>query len=213
MGQSSPTAREPAELTVNGAGLQLRYPRLDDAPALFALAGDLEVTRFFSWGPYRAPAEAQAWLQTLPARRAAGAALELAVVDERAGLIGITLLSEFSGRDRRCVVGTWLGREHWGTGANRRAKALIAGLAFEGLGVERLGAYADLRNGRSQVALEGLGFTREGVLRAFHRHHDEPRDVVIYALLREQWLRSPLAAVSVQISGDPPPAFCFASAV
>ncbi|HWH10609.1 MAG TPA: GNAT family protein, partial [Solirubrobacteraceae bacterium] len=47
--------------------------------------------------------------------------------------------------------GTWLGRAHWGTGANRDAKALIARLAFGSLGLERLGAYADVRNLRSQA--------------------------------------------------------------
>jgi ribosomal-protein-alanine N-acetyltransferase len=196
------------ELTVSGVGLQLRYPRPDDAPALFALASDPEVTRFFSWGPYRELAEVQEWLGTLPARRETGTALELAILDDAAGVIGITLLSEFSRRDRRCVVGTWLGRSHWGTGANLQVKALVARLAFERLGIERLGAYADLRNRRSQVALERVGFEREGVLRAFHRHGDEPRDVVTYALLRVDWPRSPLASVSARVSGEPPAAFC-----
>ncbi len=194
-------------LALTGAELELRYPRPEDAPALFSLASDPEVTRFFSWGPYRSEAQASEWLALLPARRETGEALELAVLDARAGLIGITMLAEPSKRDRRCVVGTWLGREHWGTGANRRTKALLARFAFDTLGVERLGAYADVRNARSQVALERLGFEREGVLRAFHRHGAEPRDVASYALLREDWERSPLADVQVQVRGDPPPAF------
>jgi [ribosomal protein S5]-alanine N-acetyltransferase len=215
------------ELTVSGPRLYLRYPGPDDAVALFALGSDPEVTRFFSWGPYRELAEAQEWLGTLPGRRETGIALELAIVErgaveqgagsevpggecsgrEGAGVIGITLLSEFSRRDRRCVVGTWLGRSHWGTGANLEVKSLVARLAFERLGIERLGAYADLRNGRSQVALERVGFEREGVLRAFHRHGDEPRDVATYALLRADWPRSPLASVKARISGEPPAAF------
>jgi [ribosomal protein S5]-alanine N-acetyltransferase len=195
------------ELTVSGPRLHLRYPAPDDAAALFALGSDPDVTRFFSWGPYRELAEAQEWLATLPGRRETGTALELAIVDDAAGVIGITLLSEFSKRDRRCVVGTWLGRSHWGTGANLQVKALVARLAFERLGIERLGAYADLRNGRSQVALERVGFEREGVLRAFHRHGDEPRDVATYALLRADWPRSPLASVKARISGEPPAAF------
>jgi ribosomal-protein-alanine N-acetyltransferase len=195
------------QLTVRGAGLQLRCPRLADAPALFALAGDPEVTRFFSWGPYRELGEVEAWLGTLAARRAAGTALELVIVDEQAGPIGITLLTEFSRRDRRCVVGTWLGRAHWGTGANRQVKALMAGLAFGQLGIERLGAYADVRNDRSQIALQRLGFEREGVLRAFHRHGGEPRDVAIYGLLRADWSGSPLAEVELVLSGEVPAAF------
>ena len=59
-------------------------------------------------------------------------------------LVGVTGLTEYSRRDRRAVVGTWLGREYWGTGVNRESKALIAHLGFEVIGLERLGAYADL---------------------------------------------------------------------
>ena len=51
---------------------------------------------------------------------------------------------------------------HWGTGANAESKALIAHLAFNVLGIERLAAYADLENPRSQAALTRLGFKREG---------------------------------------------------
>ncbi len=129
------------------------------------------------------------------------------MVDGAGAPIGITLLSELSRRDRRAVVGTWLGRAHWGTGANRETKALICRLAFETLGLERLGAYADVRNARSQGALERLGFAREGVLRGFHRHGGEARDVALYSLLRSEWERGELASVPSRIEGAPPEAF------
>jgi [ribosomal protein S5]-alanine N-acetyltransferase len=194
-------------LAVRGPHLSLRVPRPADAPALFALASDPEVTRFFSWGPYRAVDEAERWLETLPARRESGVALELAVVDGDDLPIGITLFNDFDRRDRRGVVGTWFGRDHWGTGANGESKSLMAHLAFGPLGLERLGSYADVRNGRSQRALEKVGFVREGVLRAFHRHGDEPRDVVVYSMLRVEWEQSDHARVAVEITGSVPAAF------
>jgi ribosomal-protein-alanine N-acetyltransferase len=197
----------PPPLRVRGPHLALRLPRPDDAAVLFALATDPEVTRFLSWGPYRHEHEAAAWLATLPERRASGVALELAVVDDGDVPIGVTLLSEHAPRDRRAVVGTWLGRAHWGTGANREAKALVARLAFETLGLERLAAYADVRHARSRAALERLGFVPEGVLRAFHRHADERRDVVVHALLRADWEASPLAQIPIEVTGRAPQAF------
>lgn len=195
------------DLRVRGPRLALRLPTPHDAPALFALASDPQVTSFLSWGPYRHEREAAAWLATLPARRAAGVALELAVVDASDTPIGITLLGELQQRDRRAVVGTWLGREHWGTGANREAKALVARLAFGPLGLERLAAYADVRNARSRAALRRIGFAEEGVLRAFHRHGGEPRDVVVCSLLRAEWEHGPLARIPAEVSGRPPAAF------
>lgn len=194
-------------MRLRGPRLGLRLPTAGDAAALFALARDPEVTRYFSWGPYAREEEASAWLETLPGRRTDGEALELAIVDPADRPIGITLLSELQRRDRRAVVGTWIGLAHWGTGANAEAKALVSHLAFAGLGLERLGAYADVRNARSQAALERLGFSREGVLRAFHRHGGEPRDVAVYGLLRSEWADSPLADVAVELTGDIPAAF------
>lgn len=195
------------ELEVRGPKVRLRIPREDDAHRLFELASDPEVTRFFSWGPYEEERQALEWLRTLPQRRADGVALELAIADADDWVIGITGVLEVSLRDRRSVVGTWLGQAYWGTGANAESKALVARLVFEELRMERLGAWADVRNPRSQKALERLGFVREGTLRAFHRHGDERRDVVAYSLLREDWLGSELAAVAAEVTGEAPPAF------
>jgi ribosomal-protein-alanine N-acetyltransferase len=144
-------------MEVIGPTLTLRYATPDDAPALLALASDPEVTRFFSWGPYRDLAEPLAYIARLAGERERGEQLDLLIVHREHGPIGVTGLSELSRRDRRAVVGTWLGRAHWGTGANADSKALIAHLAFDVLGLERLGAYASTENRRSQVALERLG--------------------------------------------------------
>lgn len=202
------TAPPPEEtLELRGPRIRLRLPHEGDAGRLFELAGDAEVTRFFSWGPYRAQDDAAAWLATLPERRAGGTGLELAIVDSDDWLLGITAVLELSRRDRRATVGTWLGRAYWGTGANAESKALIAHLAFGALRLERLGAWADVRNPRSQRALERLGFVREGTLRAFHRHYDERRDVISYSLLREEWESSPLAAIPFQLAGEAPAPF------
>jgi len=194
-------------LQVSGPQLTLRYAAADDAPALFALASDPEVTRFFSWGPYERVEETLAWIDGLPAKRAAGELLELAIVHPRHGPIGATALSELSIRDRRATVGTWIGRAHWGSGANAESKALIAALAFGALGLDRLTAYASTANARSQTALERVGFAREGVLRHFHRHPGAVHDVVVSSMLREEWEASPLAAVPAQVTGEPPAAF------
>jgi len=201
------SAKAAGELEVRGPQVRLRIPREEDARRLFELASDAEVTRFFSWGPYEAEEEALAWLRTLPQRRDDGVALELAIVDADDWVIGITAVLEVSSRDRRAVVGTWLGQAYWGTGANSESKALIARLVFEELRMERLGAWADVRNPRSQRALERLGFVPEGTLRAFHRHGDERRDVLAYSLLRDEWQQSPLASLPASVVGSPPPAF------
>ena len=196
--------------TVSGPAISLRLPDLSDAPALFRLASDPEVTRYFSWGPYQDESEARAYLERLPAQRERGEHLDLVVVHHEQGPIGITGISEISRRDRRGMVGTWFGRPWWGTGVNAESKALVAYLAFGVLGFERLGAYTNVEHRRSQAALQAIGFQREGVLRAWHRHGDHVHDVVAWSILRGEYERSALARVPVEVTGTAPSAFVLA---
>jgi ribosomal-protein-alanine N-acetyltransferase len=133
--------------------------------------------------------------------------LEFLIDHHEHGPIGVTGLSELSVRDRRATVGSWVGRAHWGTGANAESKALVAALGFGTLGLERLTAWTNTRNGRSQRALERVGFRREGVLRNWHRHGDEMHDVVVFGMLRAAWAASPLRAMPAVVEGTPPASF------
>jgi [ribosomal protein S5]-alanine N-acetyltransferase len=196
-----------ASIALHGPTLTLRPPTGDDAPALLDLASDPDVTRWFSWGPYTSVEQPRAYIERLAGQRERGEQLDLLIVHRDHGPAGITGLSEFSGRDRRCMVGTWFGRRFWGTGANEESKALMAHLAFVVLGLGRLGAYSNIHNGRSTQALLALGFRHEGVLREWHRHGGRAMDVNVFGLLREEWADGPLADVPVTVDGEPPAAF------
>ncbi len=195
------------EMELRGTDVTLRLPRADDAPALLKLASDEQVTRWFSWGPYRSIDEPAAYLAGLAAQRERGEQLDLLIVDHERGPAGIIGLSEFSARDRRAAVGTWLGRDFWGSGVNAAAKGLALHLAFAVLGLERVGAYSNPENVRSIIALERLGFVREGTLRAFHRHGDTRHDVHVFGLLRSEWLAGSVASPGAELVGEVPPAF------
>jgi [ribosomal protein S5]-alanine N-acetyltransferase len=192
----------PQTVRVAGGNLVLRYAEAADASALLNLASDPEVTRWFSWGPYRSLQEPAAYIAGQQAERERGQRLDFLV--QGAAPLGVIGLNELSRRDRRAMVGTWLGRAHWGTGANATAKALILHLAFEVCGLERVGAYSSLENPRSTRALEKLGFRHEGVLRAWHRHDGIAHDVNVFGLLRADW---PGAPVDVRVEGEPPAAW------
>ena len=194
-------------VVVEGPNLHLRYATVDDAPALFELARDPAVTRFFSWGPYTTLDQPRAYIEGLEAKREEGTLLDFLIVHRDHGPVGVTGLSELSRRDRRATVGSWMGHRYWGSGVNFESKALITRLAFERLGMGRLTAWANTKNGRSQVALERIGFRREGVLTAWHRHGDQVHDVVVFGMLRRGWERSPLSAIPGRVVGEPPAAF------
>jgi [ribosomal protein S5]-alanine N-acetyltransferase len=184
-----------------GENLVLRYAGASDAPALLALASDAEVTRWFSWGPYASDDEPRAFIAGQAAEREAGVRLDFLIEQREHGPVGVIGLNELSRRDRRAMVGTWLGRDHWGSGVNAESKALVLHLAFAVCGLERVGAYSNPENVRSTRALERLGFRHEGVLRAWHRHGSTHHDVNVFGLLRNEW---PGAPFEVEVEGEPP---------
>jgi ribosomal-protein-alanine N-acetyltransferase len=194
-------------VVVRGPSLALQLLRDDHAPALFELGRNPEVSRFFSWKPYQAVEEASEFIASLTRQRETGERLELGIFGNEDELLGITGFSEFSRRDRRAVLGTWLGRPYWGSGANRESKALVLALGFRALGLLRVTALASPQNVRSVAALQRLGFVHEGVLRGWHVHGGVARDVAVLRMMRDEWERTPLAEAPVEIEGDPPPQF------
>ncbi len=191
-------------MELRGPHLTLKLPAPEDAEALLKLASDPEVTRWFSWGPYENVEQPLAWIAEQEGKREQGTQLDFVVHDREHGPIGVTGLAELSTRDRRAMVGTWFGRDHWGTGANAESKALVAHLAFGICGFERIGAYANPENVRSSRALERVGFTREGTLRGWHRHGDRQLDVHVFGMLAADWEDGPLREVRVAAIGRPP---------
>ncbi len=62
-----------------GPTLTLRYAEPADAAALFSLASDPEVTRWFSWGPYASVAEPRTYIDRLAGERERGERLDLLI--------------------------------------------------------------------------------------------------------------------------------------
>jgi [ribosomal protein S5]-alanine N-acetyltransferase len=200
-------------VVVRGPRLSLQILRPAHAGSLYELGRNPEVSRFFSWRPYESVSEAAAFIDSLDRQFHAGERLELGIFGDDGRLVGLTGFSEFSHRDRRAVLGTWLGRPYWGSGANRDSKALILALGFRSLGLLRVTALASPQNVRSVAALQRLGFVHEGVLRGWHVHGGVPRDVAVMRMMRDEWERTPLAEVPVSVEGDPPPRFVVSASV
>ena len=196
-------------LSISGPTLTLRFATAADAEPLFAIGSDIETTKYLSWGPYTEVVQAERFIAGMQDQVDRGEELGFLVTrgDE---VLGVTAFTEPRPRDRSVIIGTWLHRDHWGTGVNTESKALMAALAFRAMGVERLGVYAAVTNERSRGALSKVGFTEEGVLRHFHLHGDKWYDLMVGSILREEYPSGPLADVPSEIAGDVPANWVFA---
>jgi RimJ/RimL family protein N-acetyltransferase len=164
--------------------------RVEHAAGLLA-AADAEAV--FAWLPYPRPnglEQAREWIDNALADRRADRRLPFAVLDaDRRAVIGSTSFWDFDAHNRHVEIGsTWLSRTAWGTGSNAEAKLLLMAHAFEDLELERVALRTDIRNERSQRAIERLGAVKEGVHRHEMRRRDGSwRDSVHYSILRSEW--------------------------
>jgi [ribosomal protein S5]-alanine N-acetyltransferase len=82
-------------------------------------------------------------------------------------------------------VGLALLPEYRGWGLGTAAQRLLVDYLFRFTSVHRVEACTDAENLAEQKALERIGFTREGVMRAAAFRNGTWRDLVIYARLRD----------------------------
>lgn len=104
-------------------------------------------------------------------------------------VVGRAFAWDFDAANAHVEIGsTWLSRTRWRTGCNTETKLLLLAHAFETLELERVAFRTDIRNERSQRAIERLGAVREGVHRHEMRRRDSSwRDSVHYSILRTEW--------------------------
>ncbi|HEY3272725.1 MAG TPA: GNAT family protein [Methanocella sp.] len=89
---------------------------------------------------------------------------------------------------RSAMIGYWLGPEYEGKGIMTRACEALIDYGFGELGLNRIVIRAATENQRSQAIPQRLGFTREGVERQSEWLNDHFLDMVVYSMLRSEWL-------------------------
>jgi RimJ/RimL family protein N-acetyltransferase len=132
----------------------------------------------------------RAWLDAALANAATGHEMPFATVDIASGrAIGSSRFLNIVPEHRRLEIGwTWVGTSFQRTGANREAKLLQLGHAFETLGANRVEFKTDSRNEKSRAALLGIGATFEGIFRNHIVMPDGPlRHSAWYAVVVEDW--------------------------
>jgi [ribosomal protein S5]-alanine N-acetyltransferase len=175
--------------TLDGGRVRLRWLTDGDVPALFAIFGDPEVTRY--WGLAVLPDMAAAGLLLEDIRRGlrTQTLFQWGVQAADGNLVGTCTLAHLDWVNRRAELGFALGRDFWGRGYMAAAAPAIIEFAFGCLGLHRVFADTDPRNARSIRVLERLGFHREGVLREHYLAQGQPQNAVVYGLLRSEWAR------------------------
>ncbi len=173
-------------------GRVVRLEPLSEAhvPDLTLAGQDESIWRYMVYGTMGGEEQMRAWVQEILDRQARGSDLPFAVVHLEAGrAIGSTRYLDIQPDNRGLEIGgTWYGAAFQRTAVNTECKYLLLRHAFETLGCLRVQFKTDLRNARSQQAIERIGAVREGVLRTHMILPDGyVRSSVYYSILAEEW--------------------------
>ncbi len=188
-------ATPPRSPWLTAAPLEGRHVRLEPLSMrhvddLFTVSRDPEVWRYLPIPQPRTRTEmatvvAQALRDAARGERVTWA--QVAVDSNTA--VGMASYSEINPRHRSIGIGpTWVGGSWRHTEIATEATRLLLTRAFDDLGAVRVVWHTDIHDERSQRAIEHLGATREGILRAHRIRPDGSlQDTVQYAMTADDW--------------------------
>ena len=186
-------------VTLTGRHVRLEPLRMEHATQLWPHANEAGIWLFMPYGPIDSPARVEWLVKDLLGRQARGTDLPFAQIDPISNqAIGMTRYMTIDAANKGLEIGgTWLGQTYRRTAINTEAKYLMLRHAFETLGTIRVQLRTDLRNERSQRAIERIGAAREGVFRHNVIMPDGYlRSSVFYSILEAEW-----PAVKVRLEG------------
>jgi [ribosomal protein S5]-alanine N-acetyltransferase len=162
---------------------------LEDAAELQQLAGAREIadTTLRIPHPYRLE-HALAWIEQQNSPAAADEIANFAVRLLATGqLVGCVGLRDINVQQRQAELGFWIAVDCWGRGYAREAARAVLRFGFEMLDLNRICAHHMGRNPASGRVLQAIGMQREGVVRQRVQKWGVYEDVVLYAVLRDEW--------------------------
>jgi RimJ/RimL family protein N-acetyltransferase len=176
-------------IVLEGRIVRLEPLELAHVPRLAEVALDPAIWR---WTIARPTTEddLRDWTAAAIRGRDAGTESPFATIELATGRpIGSTRFMNIALEHRRLEIGwTWLAPAWQRSGANREAKLLMLGYAFDTLGCRRVEFKTDSNNEASRAALLGIGATFEGI---FRKHIVMPNDGVRhsawYSVIDDEW--------------------------
>ncbi len=175
---------------LNGKYVRLEPMTEDHIPGLAEIGVGQTFWDFMLYGRMESVEDMRNWVMDILSRAQNGTDLPFVAIHLASGkVVGATRYLNIMPKDRGLEIGgTWYGTEYQRTPVNTECKYLLLTHAFERLGCIRVQLKTDLRNVRSQKAIERIGAKREGILR---NHMILPsgqfRDSVFYSILDSEW--------------------------
>ena len=169
--------------------LQLRPLELSDSLEIQKAAGIREIADTMISLPHPYPVgEAERYIFQKQNEREAGSSVTF-IIDkkEEKGFCGLIEVRDIDHEHSQGELSFWLAIKAWGHGYMSEVVQVIVRYGFEVLSLNRLYAYHMLRNPATGRVLKKNGFKQEGLLRQRVQKWGQYEDVVLLAVLRQDW--------------------------
>jgi ribosomal-protein-alanine N-acetyltransferase len=170
--------------------LILRELHTEDAPDVYEIFANPEVTKFYDVSLMRKTSEAEKLILWWARRYKRKLAIRWGItLKNSAQVIGTCGFSELDLDNRLAEIGYDLGYAYWGKGVMTEAVRAMVNFGFtSALQINRIETWVTIQNTRSVRILEKIGMNREGTLRQRQFWMGEFYDVDMYSLLRSEYL-------------------------
>ena len=169
--------------------LQLRPLELSDTLEIQRAAGIREIADTMISLPHPYPVgEAERYISQKQNEREAGSSVTFIIeMKAEAGFCGLIEVRDIDHEHSQGELSFWLSINAWGHGYMSEVVQVVVRYGFEVLSLNRLYAYHMLRNPATGRVLEKNGFELEGLLRQRVKKWGQYEDVVLLAILRQDW--------------------------
>ena len=170
--------------------LLLRRIRITDAPDMYEYSKDPDVTKYLFWDPHPNIEHTRNYVDYLQDRYRDGKYYDWAIVLKSSGkMIGTCGFSAISAEHRYAEVGYVLNPAFRGQGYAGEALSAVLEFAFRRMQLNRVEAKCVDENESSERVMQKVGMQYEGTARSALFIKGRFRDIKIYSILREEYLK------------------------
>lgn len=186
---SVPTPRVPI---IRGERVWLRPAERSDIPTFVRWFNDAEATHFLMQRTPMSLAGEEQWFERMLQQQGREHYLFVICLLEDGLPIGTIGLHDVDHLNGNAEFGIVIGeKDLWGQGLGTDALNAIVDFGFGELRLERIQLECYAFNPRGRRSYEKAGFTLEGTRRRAHYQNGEYHDVLLMALLRDEWRANP----------------------
>ncbi len=177
--------------TLTTERLTLRRLKTSDSHDMYEYSCDPQVTKYLLWEPHKSHEQTKNYLHYVQKCYRDGRFHDWAVISnydkKMIGTCGFTTL-DF---ENNCAeIGYVLNPKYWGQGIAAEAVRRVMDFGFMEMNVHRIEAKYIIGNDASRRVMEKCGMTFEGVKRSSMFIKGDYRDIGIYSILYDEYMRS-----------------------